>query len=271
MMRETEITNNNAHQSPLVGGWGAFSLEGKRAVITGGGSGIGFGIAKVFTEAGAEVIIIGQNEQKLMDAQAALGSLCHYRQFDVTQLEKIPALVAEIEKSIGEVTILIHCAGTHLKKNALDTTDTEYLQVLNVHLLSAFALTREFGKKMTARKNGSIILISSMSAVMGMKQVVAYTTAKTAIRGLMRSLVAEFSLDNVRINTIAPGWIESPMLHKAIDADLPRKNKILDRIPTRTFGEPEDIGYAALYLSSDAGKYVNGVFLPVDAGATEAF
>jgi gluconate 5-dehydrogenase len=137
--------------------------------------------------------------------------------------------------------------------------------------LSAFAFAREFGKKMTARKNGSIILISSMSAVMGMKQVVAYTTAKTALIGLMRSLVADFSLDNVRVNTIAPGWIESQMLHKAIDSDLPRKQKILDRIPTGKFGQPEDIGYAALYLASDAGKYVNGVFLPVDAGAAEAF
>lgn len=248
-----------------------FSLKGKRAVITGGGSGIGFGIAKVFTEAGAEVVIIGKNEQKLIDAQAALGSLCHYRQFDVTQLEKIPAVVAEIENSFGVVNTLIPCAGIHLKKNALDTTDSEYLQVLNVHLLSTFAFAREFGKKMTTRKNGSIILISSMSAVMGMKQVVAYTTAKTALIGLMRSLVAEFSLDHVRVNTVAPGWIESPMLHKAIDNDPPRKQKILDRIPTGTFGDPEDIGYAALYLASDAGKYVNGVFLPVDAGAAEAF
>jgi gluconate 5-dehydrogenase len=248
-----------------------FNLNEKRAVITGGGSGLGLGIAKVFTEAGAEVVIIGQNEQKLIEAQAALGNRCHYRQFDVTQLEKIPALVAEIESSLGAVDTLIHCAGVHLKKNALDTTDAEYLQVLNVHLLSAFALSREFGKKMTARKSGSIILISSMSAVMGMKQVVAYTTAKTALIGLMRSLVADFSTAHVRVNTIAPGWIESPMLHKAIDNDPPRKQKILDRIPTGTFGEPEDIGYAALYLASEAGKYVNGVFLPVDAGAAEAF
>jgi NAD(P)-dependent dehydrogenase (short-subunit alcohol dehydrogenase family) len=104
-----------------------------------------------------------------------------------------------------------------------------------------------------------------------MKQIVAYSTGKTAILGLMRSLVAEWSTSNIRINTIAPGWIETPMLHKAIDHDEPRKQKILGRIPTSTFGQPDDIGYAALYLSSEAAKYVNGVFLPVDGGAADAF
>ena len=110
-----------------------------------------------------------------------------------------------------------------------------------------------------------------MTAIMGMKQVVAYTTAKSAILGLQRALVADLSVKGVRVNTIAPGWIDTPMLHKAIDNDAPRKAKILDRIPTRSFGDPDDIGYAALYLASPAGKYVNGVFLPVDAGAAEAF
>lgn len=249
----------------------SFRLDGKRAVITGGGSGLGFGIAGIFSEAGAEVVLIGQNEQKLIDAKAALGEPCHYRQFDVTQLGEIPALVSEIEQSIGSIDILVNCAGVHLKKNATETADHEFLGVLNVHLLSVFALTREFAKAMIARKTGSVVLISSMSAVMGMKQVVAYSTAKTAIVGMMRSLVAEWATENIRINTIAPGWIETPMLHKAIDHDEPRKQKILNRIPTSTFGQPEDIGYAALYLSSEAGKYVNGVFLPIDGGAADAF
>ncbi|WP_308991293.1 SDR family oxidoreductase [Mariniflexile litorale] len=249
----------------------AFSLEGKKAVITGGGSGIGLGIAKTFIEAGAQVLLIGRSENKLMEAKKSLGDNCSYKSFDVTDLDKIPSLVLETETNWGHIDILINCAGTHLKKNAIDTTDSEFLGVLNVHLMSVFALTREFAKSMIKRKQGSIILISSMTAVMGMKQVVAYSTAKTAIVGLMRSMVSELAVDNVRINTIAPGWIESPMLHKAIDHDLPRKTKILGRIPSGNFGEPEDIGYAALYLASDAGKYINGVFLPVDGGAAGGF
>src|SRR5690606_2966436 len=227
--------------------------------------------AKIFIEAGAEVVVIGQNEKKLIDAKEILGEKCHYQQFDVTQLTDIPALVNKIEQTIGPIDVLVNCAGIHLKKDATVTTDSEFLDVLNVHLVSAFALTREFAKTMIARKTGSVILIISMSAVMGMKQEVAYSTAKTALAGMMRSLVAEWATENNRINTIAPGWIETPMLHKAIDHDEPRKQKILNRIPTGTFGEADDIGYAALYLSSEAGKYVNGIFLPIDGGAAGAF
>lgn len=245
----------------------AFRLDGKKAVITGGGSGLGMAIAKTYTEAGADVVIIGRNEEKLIAAQKEIGGNCTYKAFDVTKLQEIPALVEEI----GAVDILVNCAGIHLKKWALEVTDEEFAKVLDVHVMSVFALCREFGKLMAERGSGSIVLISSMTAIMGMKQVVAYTVAKSAILGLQRSLVADLSTNGIRVNTIAPGWIDTPMLHKAIDNDAPRKAKILDRIPTRTFGDPEDIGYAALYLVSPAGKYVNGVFLPVDAGAAEAF
>ncbi|MFI1771900.1 SDR family NAD(P)-dependent oxidoreductase [Thalassobellus citreus] len=249
----------------------AFSLEGKKAVITGGGSGIGLGIANTFIDAGAEVLIIGRNEQKLIDAKETLGDNCKYKSFDVSDLDRIPELVEDIESNWGAVDILINCAGAHLKKNAVDTTDSEFLGILNVHLMSVFALTRAFSKRMIERQHGSVILISSMTAIMGMKQVVAYSTAKAALLGMTRGLVAELAVDNVRVNIIAPGWIESPMLHKAIDHDLPRKTKILSRIPTGKFGMPEDIGNAALYLASDAGKYINGVFLPVDGGAAGGF
>jgi gluconate 5-dehydrogenase len=245
----------------------AFRIDGQRAVVTGGGSGLGLGIAKVFVEAGADVIIIGRNEANLQKAQRQLGKQCSYRVFDVTKIEDIPILAEEI----GAVDILVNCAGIHLKKWALDVTDNEFLSVLNVHVMSVFALSREFAKFMVERGKGSIILISSMTAVMGMEQVVAYTTAKSAILGLQRSLVAELSPKGVRINTIAPGWIDTPMFHKATDNDPQRKANILRRIPMKTFGQPEDIGYAALYLSSPAGSYVDGVFLPVDAGASEAF
>lgn len=248
-----------------------FSLKGKRAIITGGNSGIGFGIAKVFAQAGAEVIIVGRDEKKLAQAQEQLGDGCYYQRFDVSELDQIPSFVSKIENDFGAVDILVNCAGTHLKKKATATSDSEFLKVLNVHLLSVFALTREFAKGMISRRSGSVIFISSMTAIMGMQQVVAYSAAKAAIVGLMRSLVAELATDNIRVNTIAPGWIDTPMLHLAIDQDEPRKQKILNRIPGGTFGNTEDIGYAAVYLASEAGKYVNNVFLPVDGGAASAF
>lgn len=217
------------------------------------------------------MIITGRDVQRLADAKQHLGSNCYDVPFDITNTQQIPDFVTQIQNQHGAIDILVNCAGTHLKKNAVDTTDAEFFAVLNVHLLSMFALTREVAKGMVVNKSGCVIMISSMSAVMGMKQVVAYTTAKTAVVGLMRSLVAELSEHHIRINTIAPGWIETPMLRKAIDNDPDRKQKILDRIPTHVFGAAEDIGNAAVYLASAAGKYVNGVFLPVDGGAAEAF
>ena len=249
-----------------------FDLTGKTALITGGGSGLGYGIAEVFVEAGAKVIIVGQNLEKLKNAQLALGESCTYFRMDITRQSEIPAMVEQIETEHGPIDILVNNAGKHLKKPVIETSDEEYLSVLQVHLLASFTLTREVGKRMMARdKGGSIILISSMSAVMSMDRVVAYSTAKTALLGLMRGVIAEFAPYDIRVNAIAPGWIETPMLHVAIDTDSQRKQKIMNRIPSHTFGHPRDIGYAALYLSSEAGRYVNGVFLPVDGGAASGF
>lgn len=248
-----------------------FRLDGKVAVITGGGTGLGFGIAHIFVQAGAKVVIVGRREEKLREAQQQLGDMCVYRAFDVTDKAAMPALVSDIEQNVGSIDILVNGAGIHLKKPALEVTDEEYLGVIDTHVLSVFALSREVLRYMVPRRSGSIILISSMSAFMGMEKVVAYTTAKSAVLGLQRALIADYSRDGIRVNTIAPGWIDTPMLHKAIDADEPRRNKILNRIPTHTFGHPDDIGNAALYLCAEAGRYVNGVTLPVDAGAVEGF
>lgn len=248
-----------------------FSLCGKTALITGGGSGLGFGIAKVFVESGAKVVIVGRDVSRLSAACEMLGPSCKYVPFDITDLPHIPSLVSEVESIFGPIDILVNNAGKHLKKAFTETTDSEYLDMLNVHLLSSFAMIREIGRGMMSRNSGSILMISSMSAAMSMDRVVAYSTAKTAVLGLMRGVLAELSGYNVRVNAIAPGWIESPMLHKAIDDDPSRKSRILNRIPSHQFGSPDDIGYAALYLCSDAGRYVNGVFLPVDGGAVSGF
>lgn len=248
-----------------------FNLNNKRALVTGGGSGLGYAIAKQLKVAGAEVIIIGRTENKIMKAAQELGDGVHGIVFDVTQTKEIPALVESIAAKYGTIDILVNCAGKHLKKSALETTDEEFNDILQVHLMSVFAFIREFGKGMVERRDGSIILISSMTAIMGMGQVVAYSAGKSGILGMMRNLVAEFAPFNVRINAIAPGWIDTPMLRQVVDSDHERKQKIMNRIPSKTFGEPDDIGNACVYLSSEAGKYVNGVFLPVDGGGAIGF
>ena len=247
------------------------SLEGKLALITGGGTGIGLGIAKVFVENGARVLITGRRKEPLEQACDALGENADFKKFDITDLRSVSGFVADVEKKNGAIDILVNNAGQHLKKYAVDTTDEEFLKIMETNLMGVFSLTRECAKPMLARGGGSIILISSMAGLFGIDRVVAYATSKTGILGMMRTLVTEFSAKGVRINAIAPGWIYSEMMQNALDNDPPRKSKTLGRIPMKRFGQPADIGHAALYLSSDAANYVTGVVLPVDGGAADTF
>jgi len=249
----------------------AFTLAGKLALVTGGGTGIGFGISKALIAAGARVVITGRREDVLKDAVAVLGEQAAYIVFDVSLKAEIPALINQIAEDYGNIDILVNNAGVHLKKFAQETTDDEFEMILQTNLLSVFALTRECAKLMTAQQSGSIILIGSMAGIFGIDRVVAYGTSKAALTGLMKNLVTEYSKFNVRINTIAPGWIESPMFLNAISTDPARQEKIRNRIALPGFGSPEDIGNAAVFLASPAARYITGVVLPVDGGAVVNF
>lgn len=250
----------------------AFSLQGKNALITGGGTGIGFGIAEAFVEAGARTVICGRTESVLQTAVGQLGESARYVVQDIADLDAMMDFVSTVESSHGPFDILVNNAGKHLKKHASETDDGAFLDVIRTNLLSVFSLSREVAKRMAARGNGgSIILISSMSAIMAIDRIVAYSTAKTGLLGLMRAFVADYSHAGIRINTIAPGWIASRMLNEALQHDPERREKVMNRIPLSRMGHPEDIGHAALYLASDASRYVTGVMLPVDGGAAVAF
>jgi len=248
-----------------------FSLAGETAVVTGGGSGLGLGVARAFVAAGARVAIIGRRETVLREACAELGPQTSYFVRDVTEKGAASELLEEVEAKIGPVTILVNNAGVHLKKPVLETTEEEFLGVLQTHVIASFAWTRAAASSMIRRRHGSVIFLSSMTAFMSIPLVIAYTTAKTAVVGLVRGMAAELSPCGVRVNAIVPGWIESPMLHQALDRDPERKARILQRTPMGKFGSPEDIGAAAVYLCSPAGRFVTGILLPVDGGASVGF
>lgn len=249
----------------------AFDLTGQTALITGGGTGLGFGMAKCFIASGAKVVLVGRREAELKKACSTLGQNAFALSSDVTKLETIPALVEAAEKPAGPISILVNNAGVHLKKPAAETSDVEFARVIETHVFGAFALTREVGQRMVARKAGCVLFTASMAAFIGMPLIVAYSAAKSAYVGIVRSLATEWGPHGVRVNAVAPGWIASDMLDQALHGDPARKAKILGRIPMGGFGEPDDIGWAAVYFASPAGKYVNGVVLPVDGGAAEAF
>ncbi|MEX2605352.1 MAG: glucose 1-dehydrogenase [Gracilimonas sp.] len=248
-----------------------FSLQNKLAIVTGGGTGLGFGITKAFTQSGATVIITGRRESKLKEAVEKLGNNVHYIVNDVTELNKLPDLVNKIESDYGPIDILVNNAGINMKKPLTDVTDEEFNIIIQTNVNGLFSLTREVVKKMLPRKKGVIINITSMAAIYGITDVTAYTSSKTAVLGMTRSLAVDLSDKGIRVNAIAPGFIDSPMLRKAFDSDPARENRVMARTPMKKLGEPEDIAAAAVYLASDAAKFVTGVNLPVDGGNSIGF
>lgn len=249
-----------------------FRLDGETALITGGGSGIGLGIARCMVRVGARVVLVGRRELELTSACRELGSAATFVAQDITKFDEIPGLVQRAEEFAGSpISILINNAGIHLKKLAADTTPEEFQAVFNTHVFAAHALTRALIPGMLERRHGTVLFTSSMAAFIGVPHVLAYSAAKSAYFGMVSTLSAELSANGVRVNAIAPGWIFSEMTHKALESDPARKAKILSRIQMGRMGEPEDIGHAAVYLCSPAASYVTGVTLPVDGGAAIGF
>jgi NAD(P)-dependent dehydrogenase (short-subunit alcohol dehydrogenase family) len=252
-------------------GANAFRLDGQLALVTGGGTGLGYGMCQAMVEAGARVVIVGRREEVLRQACEGLGSSAGSIRCDVTDLAGLPGLVEEAERRFGPLTILVNNAGIHLKKPTVDVSDAEAMHVFQTHLFSAYVLSRECGRRMLARRHGSIIMIASMTALFGIPLVSAYSTAKSGLVGLTRSLATEFSPHGVRVNAIAPGWFDTAMNREAFQGDPARLQKILARTPMGRVGEALDVGYAAVYLCSSAAKFITGVVLPVDGGASIGF
>jgi gluconate 5-dehydrogenase len=175
------------------------------------------------------------------------------------------------QKNGGPATILINNAGIHLRKPALDGTPEDVRKLFDTHVTGALGLARAVAPTMIEQGKGSIVFVTSMAALFGLPEVMAYSAAKSALLGVVRSLAVEWSPHGVRVNAIAPGWIDTPMLHRSLDADPQRKQKILARTPLGRFGEPNDVGWAAVYLCSAQAKFVTGQQLIVDGGVSIGF
>jgi NAD(P)-dependent dehydrogenase (short-subunit alcohol dehydrogenase family) len=244
----------------------------KIAIVTGGGSGIGLAIAEKFVLNNIHTIIIGRDEKKLCAAQQKLGELCEPVTGDLNDLASIPKLVSNIIDKHGRIDILVNNAGINMKKEFAEVTDEEFQKIILTNVTAVFSLSREVVKCMLEKGiKGSIINISSMASQYGIPKVIAYTASKSAIEGMTRSMAVDLSPKGIRVNCIAPGFIATDMSAKALNNDPERKNKVLSRTPMGELGEPSDIGDAAVFLASDAAKYITGVVLPVDGGNSIGF
>jgi gluconate 5-dehydrogenase len=248
-----------------------FSLQGEHALITGGGSGIGLAVAHAMHAAGARVVLVGRREAELAAAVKAIGEGAAYYVQDITQFALAGALVERIAKERGPITCLVNNAGIHLKKPAIETTPEEFQNVLGTHIFGAHALSCAVAPGMIERQHGNIIFMASMASLFGIPLVVAYAAAKSAMIGMIRTMATELSSHNVRVNAIAPGWIDTAMSRKAFAGDPMRRSKIISRTPMARLGEPSDVGWAAVYLASPAAKFVTGSILPIDGGVAMGF
>lgn len=241
-------------------------MKQKTAIVTGGNAGLGYAIAKKFCENNIKTYIIGRSSEKTEQAAKDMGPNAVPLILDVTHLDKLPAIITQIEQDSGSIDILVNNAGINQKKEFLEVTNEDFTNILNTNVLSVFAISREVAKVMHTQGGGAIVNISSMAAQYGIPKVIAYSASKTAIEGMTRAMAVDLAQYNIRVNCVAPGFIKTNMSSKALDSDPERKQKVLGRTPLGKLGLPEDIADAVFYLASDQAKYTTGIVMPVDGG-----
>ena len=249
----------------------AYSLAGRTALITGGGTGIGLAIAKCLAACGAKVVLSGSREEPLQTAASEIGELASIQVMDVNDTAAAPALAATLREKHGPIGILVNNAGINMKKPFTETTEEEMLGVFQTNVMGGLALARALHPQLKESGDGSVVFISSMAALMGIPLVAAYSVAKSAVTGAVRAIAVEWGTDGIRVNAVAPGWIDTTMSRRAFEGDPTRKEKILTRTALRCLGDTEDVGWSVAYLCSPAAKFVTGTVIPVDGGASMGF
>jgi len=243
-----------------------FSLANKVAVITGAGRGIGYEIAKAMIAAGATVVIAERDAQLGRQAQTRLGAAAHFVSLDVSDSAAVTQACASILEQLGQVDILVNNAGICINAAALDTTDDIWDRQLAVNLNGVFYCCRAFGRHMVARKQGSIINMASMAAVIDVRPQshVAYSVSKAGVAHMAKVMASEWGKDGVRVNAIAPGYVATDML-ACTDHDE-RVKTWLGNIPIGRLSLPAEIAAVAVFLASDAASSVTGHLLLADGG-----
>jgi len=250
----------------MLGKTGMFDLSGKVAVVTGANTGIGQAIALALAEAGADIAAVGRSPADETVAKArALGRKAEMIAADLSSIEPLGRVVEEAIARLGGLDILVNNAGIIRRADAVDFTEADWDAVIDTNLKSVFFLAQAAGRHMIAQGKGKIINIASMLTFQGGIRVPSYTASKAGVGGLTKLLANEWAAKGVQVNAIAPGYIATNNT-AALQADAARNKAILERIPAARWGDPCDLGGAAVFLASAASDYVNGHILAVDGG-----
>lgn len=243
-----------------------FSLEGRVALVTGANTGLGQGIALALAEAGADIAAAGIAPPTETEAKVkALGRRFVAIDANLISIEPVERIVRETVAGLGGLDILVNNAGLIRRADAVDFSEQDWDDVMNVNIKSAFFMSQAAGKHFIARGRGKIINIASMLSFQGGIRVPSYTASKSGIAGITRLLANEWAGKGININAIAPGYMATDNTAQ-LRADEDRNKAILERIPAARWGEPADLGGTAVFLASAASDYVNGAVIPVDGG-----
>ena len=246
-----------------------FSLKGKGGIVTGGGSGIGKAMATGLVQAGAEIVIVGRNKERLEKAAAEMrkfGGPVIPLQADVSRMEEIKGLVDRTVKEFGKIDFLFNNAGTIRRNPSEDFTEEDWDDVVNTNLKGPFFLAQAVARVMISQKRkGKIINTSSLISVQGGKRVPAYAASKGGLAQVTKTMANDWARYNILVNAIGPGWVKTE-LTEALRQDRERSAEILGRIPLGRWADPEDLAGAAVFLASDASDYITGQTIFVDGG-----
>jgi len=243
-----------------------FDLSGKVAIITGANTGIGQGVAIALAEAGADVALVGRTAaEETAEIVRASGRQAAIIDADLSTIAPMQNVIERTMAELGRLDILVNNAGIIRRADALDFSEEDWDVVIDTNLKSVFFLAQAAARHMVASGGGKIINIASLLSFQGGIRVASYTSSKSGVAGLTRLLANEWAAKGINVNAIAPGYIATNNT-AALQADEVRNQQILERIPAGRWGQPADLGGAAVFLASSASDYVHGQILAVDGG-----
>jgi len=251
-----------------------FDLSGKVALVTGGTHGIGMAVAKTLAAAGAKICVNDISDEKLVECKAEYkkaGFDVFTINFDVTSEAAVDKGISAIEKEVGPIDILVNNAGIIKRIPILDMPIKDFQQVIDIDLVAPLIVAKRVAPGMIQRRQGKIINMCSMMSVYGRNSVSAYAAAKGGLKLLTANMTCEWAKYNVQINGIGPGYIATSQTAAIREGGHPFNDLVMTRTPAGRWGEPEDVGHAALFLASKAADFVNGHILYVDGGILANF
>jgi 2-deoxy-D-gluconate 3-dehydrogenase len=241
-----------------------FDLSGKAALVTGGNGGIGLAMARALAGAGASVAVSGRDEAKTGAAARELGAVA--LNFDLADPEACPAMVDEAARRLGRLDILVNNAGTNIRKAPQDYSLAEWHTVIDTNLTAAFLASQAAYPHMKRGGGGKIVNIGSMMSLFGASFAAPYGASKGGIVQLTKSLAAAWARDNIQVNAVLPGWIDTALTRRARAEVDGLHERVLGRTPAGRWGTPEDLGGIAVFLASPASGFITGTAIPVDGG-----